>query len=101
MEKAREKMRGAERREADRGGGEGEKELEMASKTSLLRLFLASQPSPTKGPRGQDVSQGEGEQDLRLRPAMVGACLPHPAPEMAAGRPLTWNIWITSSQLRC
>lgn len=37
--------------------GEGEMALEKASETSLLRLSLAPQPSPTKGPRGQDVSQ--------------------------------------------
>lgn len=60
MEEAREKMRGTERREADRGGGKGEMELEMASKTSLLRLFLASQPSPTKGPRGQMCPRVKG-----------------------------------------
>lgn len=56
-------------------------ELEMASKTSLLRLFLASQPSPTEGPRGQDVSQGERQQGLDSRPAMKEASLPCPAPE--------------------
>lgn len=37
--------------------GEGEMALETASETSLLRLSLAPQPNPTKGPRGQDVSQ--------------------------------------------